>query len=46
VGALASGAGLVLCARGSQARPHFHLPTRKAFSQKPRAEHLLVLRKI
>jgi hypothetical protein len=39
----APGAGLALRARASQARPHFHRPTRDAFSGKPRREHLLLL---
>lgn len=37
--------GLVPTARASQARPHFHGPTARAFRQKPRAEHALLLRK-
>ena len=37
--------GLVPSARASQARPHFHGPTAKAFRQKARAEHALLLRK-
>jgi DNA modification methylase len=37
--------GLLPTARASQARPHFHGPTAKAFRQKARAEHALLLRK-
>jgi hypothetical protein len=37
--------GLVPSARASQARPHFHGPTAKAFRQRPRREHALLLRK-
>jgi hypothetical protein len=37
--------GLVPVARASQPRPHFHGPTAKAFRQRPRAEHALLLRK-
>jgi hypothetical protein len=40
--------GAQLCLRmssaGSQARPHFHLPSARVFRARPRAEHLLVLR--
>jgi hypothetical protein len=43
VGKLAPAAGLVLRARASQARPHFHAATRAAFAQQPRREHLLLL---
>ncbi len=32
-------------ARASQARPHFHGPTLTAFVDKPRAEHVLLLRR-
>ncbi|HKY35128.1 MAG TPA: DNA methyltransferase [Polyangiaceae bacterium] len=40
---LASGAGLTLHARASQARPHFHAGSRDAFAKQPRREHLLLL---
>lgn len=33
-------------ARASQARPHFHGPTVSAFTDKPRAEHALLLRRL
>lgn len=36
-------AGLAVVAAASQARPHFHLPTRRAFSAAPREEHLIAL---
>jgi DNA methylase len=39
----APGVGLRLTARASQARPHFHVDSRDAFTQKPRREHLLLL---
>ncbi|HMJ10960.1 MAG TPA: DNA methyltransferase [Polyangiaceae bacterium] len=42
--ALAPQLGLTVSACGSQDRPHFHLPTRNAFRQRPRAEHLVLLR--
>jgi DNA modification methylase len=32
-------------ARASQLRPHFHGPSAKSFSERPRAEHLLLLRR-
>lgn len=32
-------------ARASQARPHFHAPTQRAFRDRPRAEHVLYLRR-
>jgi hypothetical protein len=35
--------GWNLVARASQTRPHFHGPTAKVFSHKPRKEHLLLL---
>lgn len=35
--------GLVIVARASQARPHFHGGSRDAFVKKPRREHLLLL---
>ncbi len=37
--------GLIPSARASQPRPHFHGPTAKAFRQRPRFEHALLLRK-
>jgi hypothetical protein len=45
VATAARAAGLVPCARASQARPHFHGPTARAFRDRPRAEHALLLRK-
>lgn len=45
VGALAPQAGLVVLARASQVRPHFHGPTIRAFRDAPRAEHAIVLEK-
>jgi hypothetical protein len=40
---LAKTSGLALEAIASQKRPHFHEPTKDAFSRKPRREHLIVL---
>ena len=40
---LAPGAGLCVTTCASQERPHFHLPTRHVFRQKPRSEHVVVL---
>jgi hypothetical protein len=40
---LAPAAGLMLVAGGSQQRPHFHGPTKKAFARRPRREHAFVL---
>lgn len=37
-------AGLSVVARGSQRRPHFHRQSAQAFGQRPRYEHLLILR--
>jgi hypothetical protein len=37
--------GFIPSARASQARPHFHGPTRHAFRDRPRAEHALLLRR-
>ena len=37
--------GLQPAARASQPRPHFHGPTAKAFRDRPRREHALLLRK-
>ncbi len=42
---LAKSAGLVVRARASQARPHFHGPTARAFQDAPRAEHVIALEK-
>ncbi len=42
--ALAPPAGLEVIAIASQARPHFHGPTRAAFAQRRRAEHAVLLR--
>jgi DNA methylase len=39
----APAAGLMLVARASQARPHFHGGSRDAFAKQPRREHLLLL---
>jgi SAM-dependent methyltransferase len=36
-------AGLGVDAIASQPRPHFHLPTRRAFTDAPREEHLIAL---
>jgi len=41
---LAQKAGLRVSARASQRRPLFHAPSRAAFRERPRAEHVLVLR--
>jgi DNA modification methylase len=38
--------GLLPTARASQARPHFHGPTAKAFRARLRREHALLLRKV
>lgn len=43
VTAAARDAALELVACASQARPHFHLPTRSAFLDRPRSEHAIVL---
>ena len=45
VSRVARGCGFFPAARASQPRPHFHGPTAKAFRQRPRAEHALLLRK-
>ena len=42
---LARNAGLVLVARASQKRPHFHLATQSAFRGAPRREHVILVRK-
>jgi hypothetical protein len=42
---LAAEADLVVRARASQARPHFHGPTARAFQHSPRAEHAIALEK-
>jgi hypothetical protein len=39
------GRELVPIARASQARPHFHGPTQRAFAERPRFEHALLLRR-
>jgi hypothetical protein len=44
VGRCGHQAGLTIVARGSQRRPHFHRESAKAFGQRPRYEHLLILR--
>jgi hypothetical protein len=41
----AADAGLVISAVASQARPHFHGPSRHAFARRPRREHLILLSK-
>ena len=41
---LAIAHGLVLACLGSQERPYFHEPTRAAFRQSPRREHVIILR--
>jgi DNA modification methylase len=43
VRAVAPGVGLELRAVASQARPHFHAATARAFAQRPRAEHAILL---
>jgi hypothetical protein len=43
VSKLAPTAGLVFSAQASQERPHFHVATRAAFTERPRREHLLLL---
>jgi SAM-dependent methyltransferase len=45
VAELAPRAGLAISARASQPRPHFHEPTRDAFSRRPRSEHVILLEK-
>ena len=37
--------GFIPVARASQERPHFHGPTMAAFSDRPRAEHAIMLRR-
>lgn len=44
VAKVAPAAGLGLVARASQARPHFHGGSRRAFAEQGRREHLLLLR--
>src|SRR5262249_51273618 len=41
----AGSAGLVVLARASPGRPHFHGPTARAFAEVPRAEHAIALEK-
>ncbi|MEJ7730966.1 MAG: DNA methyltransferase [Polyangiaceae bacterium] len=43
VRAAAAGAGLSIVASASQARPHFHAPTARAFADQPRREHAILL---
>ncbi len=43
VEAAASETGFTLVAAASQSRPHFHMPTMRAFEKAPRREHLLLL---
>jgi DNA modification methylase len=45
LGAVAEDAGFVFRARASQARPHFHGPTARAFQDAPRAEDAIALEK-
>jgi SAM-dependent methyltransferase len=45
VESLAPSAGLVVEAMASQPRPHFHGPTARAFAERPRHEHLILLGK-
>jgi hypothetical protein len=45
VAAAADGCGFVPVARASQARPHFHGPTKAAFRGQPRFEHAILLRR-
>jgi len=40
---IAANAGLVVRAVASQERPHFHGPTQRAFRQRPRREHAILL---
>ncbi len=40
---LADRARLAVVAHASQTRPHFHGPTRQAFTERPRREHLVLL---
>ena len=39
------GCGFYPAARASQVRPHFHGPTSRAFRDRPRAEHAILLRR-
>lgn len=45
VRAAAPRAGLELVAAASQERPHFHAPTARAFAERPRQEHAILLRR-
>jgi DNA modification methylase len=45
VASLARSEGFIPAARASQERPHFHGPTMRAFRDRPRAEHALLLRR-
>ena len=44
VRAAAAAAGLIVTAAASQARPHFHAASARAFARRPRAEHAILLR--
>ncbi len=46
VAEVARGCGFDPAARASQPRPHFHGPTMKAFRDRPRFEHALLLRRM
>jgi DNA modification methylase len=46
VGGLARPAGLAVAALASQLRPHFHAPTERAFEDRARREHVVVLRRL
>ncbi len=41
--AVAARTGFAVHASASQVRPHFHLPTERAFNRRPREEHALLL---
>ena len=41
--AVAARTGFLVHASASQARPHFHAPTERAFARRPREEHALLL---
>jgi SAM-dependent methyltransferase len=45
VASVAPSCALVLVARASQRRPHFHAPSAPAFERTPRCEHVMVLSK-
>jgi len=42
----AASSSFVWLAEASQARPHFHGPTNRAFEESPRREHLFLLRRV